>query len=251
MTLSFKPRVAKTIDRSDRDSISATASVNFKTIDCTVDGDGSEVFDYELYIRHDGTANIQMVLNSLTAYSQDYMQGRTSTASGNTTASVSSIPVLRCDSATYTSMSKIKITGYVGNKRHIEVFKCGQDGATLVRQASFYTVDTSSEITSISFFSTSTQTVVFSCVATAVPKLQYNPHAILLKHKTLSSHTADIIVGGVNDTEGVDDLDGDAWGWDGGKGSTGGLNGCDGVCGCVCCLVGDMITIWEVLHRAA
>lgn len=211
MTIPFKPRVASKLSALDRVPYSATASVSFETIDTTVKGDGSEVYDYEFFVRHDGTCNIHMVLNNLTSYSQDYMQGRSSTPSADVTPTVTSMPILICDNATYTSFAKIKITGYIGNKRHIQVFSGGHDGATFTRISSFYTADTSSEITSVSFFNTISQTVTFTCVGFAVPKIQYNPHAILLKHKKLTNHTADIIFGGVNDTEGVDDLDGDKY----------------------------------------
>lgn len=210
MALDYKPPIlcATEIDRVDRGSYSATASVNFKTIDCLLENKGSEFYDYEGLLVLQGTGTIQMVLNNLVSYSQDYMQGRSATPSATPTTTVTSIPVLRCDNATYTSIVKVKITGYVGNKRHIEVFSGGHDGATFVRVGSYYTADTTTEISSISFFSTTTQTVVLSSIFTANPKLQYNPHAILLDTFPMTNQTAGIIYGGVNDTRGVDDLNG-------------------------------------------
>jgi len=53
--------------------------------------------------------------------------------------------------------------------------------------------------------------LTYTIAGTAVPKVQYNPNAVLLKNLTLTNQTADIIFGGVNDTEGVDDLDGDVY----------------------------------------
>ena len=215
MTLSFKPRVAKQICRIDRKTQAVTASVNFEDIDLTIDGEGSEVYDYEyMFILHsDSNVNgsIKMKLNSLTSYSDDRMRGISSSAS-SVSSTGTSIPILQERQSAYTSMTEGKITGSVGNKRHVDVLLSKSNATTTeISKQSHYTSDTSTELTSLQLFNGTTGSITYSLIITAVPKLQYNPSAILLSSKTLTAQTADIIYGGVNDTEGVDDLDGDEY----------------------------------------
>jgi hypothetical protein len=211
--LPFKPRVDRPIARIDRKTQTVTAGQSnpFEIVPASVDGGGSEKHDYTFYVRLDSLGEIRMTSENLLAYSEDYMKGRSTSASANTTASQAYIKVCECDNITYPSLAEVKITGYIGNKRHISVFHTYHDGATVVQKTSYYTADTSTEIDSFQFYSPVNDTLTYSIVGTAVPKLQYNPHAILLSHKVLSAQTADIIYGGVNDTEGVDDLDGDLY----------------------------------------
>ena len=216
MTYEIKPNVHRVITKIDRKTQAVTASVDFEDIDLQVDGKGSEYWDYEyLFVLHsqsDSTATINCTLENFSGYSYDRMQGAGSTANATSTTRTS-IEHCATGSSTYPSFLQGKITGYVGNKRHHDSLHSQSTSTplTIVRKMSFYTDDTATEIDSIQFACTKTNTITYSLVIVAVPKIQYNPNAVLIKHLPLSSQTADIIFGGVNDTEGVDDLDGDLY----------------------------------------
>ena len=78
MTMPLKPRVAKTITRIDRKTVAVTAGVNFEDIDLRIEGDGSEVYDYEiLYIAHNAhTTYCSVNDNKTTPSTNDWMRGR-------------------------------------------------------------------------------------------------------------------------------------------------------------------------------
>lgn len=214
MTMPLKPRVAKTITRIDRNTVAVTAGVNFEDIGLRIEGNGSEVYDYDVKIAIHSSSNTSALfegtLNNLTSYSYDSMRGTASTPSAGITTR-SSFFCGRVATASYPAMSEFRITGYVGNKRHIDGLSCYDTGSRSISKTSFYTADTSTELTSLQLYSSATATITYTLIITAVPKIQYNPHAILLENLTLTNQTADIIFGGVNDTEGVDDLDGDKY----------------------------------------
>lgn len=211
MTLPLKPRVAKKIAYIDSETKSVTAGQAnpFENIPASIEGDGSEVYDYTMYVRLDTLGEIRMTCENLVSYSEDYMQGRSTLPDADVTASQAYIKVCECQNVTYPSLAEIKVTGYTGNKRHISVFHTYHDGATVIQKTSYYTADTATELKSFQFYSPVDDTLTYSIVGHAVPKLQYNPHAIRLDSFTMTNQTADIVYGGVNDTRGVDDLDGD------------------------------------------
>jgi len=208
-------RIAKTICYIDRETKAVTAGVNFEDIDLRIEDEGSEVYDYEYhFILHSQTVNGQVYFenNNLASYSRDYMRGSNSTAQADSSTGLVFSGYAQAHNSSYTSMVASKISGYTGNKRHIDGLRSiSSSTATRIEKDSYYTSDTSTELTSMQLYFTQTATITYSLFITAVPKVQYNPNAILLKNLDLSSQTADIIFGGVNDTEGVDDLDGDVY----------------------------------------
>ena len=189
----LKKNVHRTITRIDSVNFTHTANVNFLTKGLTFNGNGSEIYEYEFIMTAQSTSDIFMVFNSITSYSEDYMQGRATTPSANVTSTVTAIPVLQCSNVTYPPLIKIKVTGRIGNKRHVQIFKSFEDGATGVMIASYYINDTSTELTTVSFFSSATGNTTISMVGDAVPHIQYNPNAILLHNEDLVNQTADIV----------------------------------------------------------
>jgi len=216
MVFPKKKNVHRTVCRIDRKTKAVTAGVNFEDIDLTIEGEGSEVYDYEyMLVVHNQmstSSNIYVRVNDLTSYDWSLMNG---VANGSALADVSTnsyADLLLSRLSGYPSISKGKITGYIGNKRHVDCLNSiSSQTLQQVRKSSTYTTDTSTELTSFQLFSVSSETITYTLVITAVPKIQYNPNAVLLKHIKLINQTADIIFGGVNDTEGVDDLDGDVY----------------------------------------
>ena len=57
MTMPLKPRVAKTICRIDRKTVAVTANVAFEDIDLRINGEGSEVYDYEYIFKKKQSGN--------------------------------------------------------------------------------------------------------------------------------------------------------------------------------------------------
>jgi len=213
MVFPKKKNVHRTVCRIDRETKAVTAGVNFEDIDLTIEGEGSEVYDYEYhFVLHSQSSEtaVTFELNNSTSYSRDFMQGRNTTASAFSGTSAF-VGIAQSSQSSYPSFNNGKITGLIGNKRHVdEIASFSKIASTNIIKESYYTSDTSTELTSIQFQSTSTATITYTLVITAVPKIQYNPHAILLKNLTLTNQTADIIFGGVNDTEGVE-IDGELY----------------------------------------
>jgi len=207
-----------TICYIDRETKAVTAGVNFEDIDLRIEGEGSEVYGYEYhFIVHSsssaGSNNaIFSRVNNLVSYSRDNMTGSGTSPSAGSLSSDTNFAYMNFNSADHPCFRSGRITGYIGSKRHNDYLMCDSGASSKsVAKYSYYTADTSTEITSMQFYASQTSTITYSLFITAVPKVQYNPNAILLKNLDLTNQTADIIFGGVNDTEGVDDLDGDEY----------------------------------------
>ena len=201
MALDLKPKelCSTIITKIDRKTQAVTAGVNFEDIDLTIEGKGSEYWDYEyIFVLHSdsgSSALITSTVNNLTDYSRDFMRGRTITVSGGVTASRVSFGTSFTQDSNYPSMRNEKITGYVGNKRHIDSFSSSSTATdTDVYKRSHFTADTSTEITSIQFVSSQTATITYSLVIIATPIVQYMPSAVFYKRQewTAQSDTRNI-----------------------------------------------------------